>query len=510
MQSKFAGRSRATWLVAAVSFALCIAPTFISYKPYEFSWDDSDYLSRAIAANRAFWSGDVHGLGAAMVSWHTPAMTFLGLPWGHFPPRDAPGDCFVTLAAVIGFLATLCLFLSFRIGMKPIFMIVASVCVGASLGPYQAGVHANHVHDLATRFLADNLFAWATLVSVLLIPYEARTPSSSIRSAVVRGILYAAIFSLGALTKVSFFYFIGLVGPVLLFMRFRYSGIRSAVAWLVAFGCGMAPTAVYFLRYGRSAFAEGKAASFGGLSEFYHVPLRQFLAEYILESPGMVFSSALLAAAIIYLAVKKRPGLLQPDFIALLIMIGYGVIVFASANKEIRFAFPVIVGLPFLVSILLSSKEDSVPAPLAGLLAGLVFLGLAATAAPTRNRPYQRSLTSAQAVLAQAARCNAKNVLLATDSPSLNVFLLNLTSELSSSETSIRTLAYQAMSGAPIQDDFAEMSQSDMVVFQDADRLRPKFTNQRVPEYQQYIQRVDPAPIRVGDDTNVYSTRCDR
>jgi hypothetical protein len=221
-----------------------------------------------------------------------------------------------------------------------------------------------------------------------------------------------------------------------------------------------------------------------------------------------VVSLALLAAAGIYLALKKRPSPLHPGFIAVLIMIGYGVIVFASANKEIRFAFPVIVGLPFLVSILLSNKEDSAPAPMAGLVAGLVLLGLAAAALPTRSRPYQQSLASAQAVLAQAAQCNANNVLLATDSPSLNIFLMNLTSELSSSQTSIRTLAYQAMSGAPIQDDFAEISNSDMVVFQDAARLRPKFTNQRVPEYQQYIQRVDPVPIRVGDDTNVYATRC--
>jgi len=506
MESKTVGK--ATWLVAAASFALCVAPTFISYKPYEFSWDDSDYLLRAIAVNRAFWSADVHGLGAAMVSWHTPAMTFMGLPWGHLASSDAPGDCFVTLATVIALLAALCFYLLLRIGVKPVFLVVAGVCVGASLGPYQAGAHANHVHDLATRFLSDNLFAWVTLAAVLLIPYEARTPCPSIRSAVVRGILCAAIFSLGALTKVSFFYFMGLIVPLLLFIRFHYSGIRSAMAWLIAFVCGIASTAVYFLRYGHSAFAEGRAASFGGLADFYHVPLRQFLADNILESPGLVVSLALLAAAGIYLALKKRPSPLHPDFIAVLIMIGYGVIVFASANKEIRFAFPVIVGLPFLISILLSNKEDSAPAPMAGLVAGLVLLGLAAAALPTRSRPYQQSLASAQAVLAQAAQCNANNVLLATDSPSLNIFLMNLTSELSSSQTSIRTLAYQAMSGAPIQDDFAEISNSDMVVFQDAARLRPKFTNQRVPEYQQYIQRVDPVPIRVGDDTNVYATRC--
>jgi hypothetical protein len=85
---------------------------------------------------------------------------------------------------------------------------------------------------------------------------------------------------------------------------------------------------------------------------------------------------------------------------------------------------------------------------------------------------------------------------------------MNLTSELSSSGASIRTLAYQAMSGAPIQDDFSTINNSDMVVFQDAPRLRPKFTNQRVPEYQQYVQRAGSVATRVGDDTNVYSARC--
>lgn len=506
MESKTVGK--AAWFVAAASFALCVAPIFISYKPYEFSWDDSDYLLRAITVNRAFWSGDVHGLGAAMVSWHTPAMTFLGLPWGPLASRNAAGDCFVTLAAVTALLAAVSLYLLLRIGVKPLFLVIASVCVGASLGPYQAGVHANHMHDLATRFLSDNLFAWATLAAVLLIPFEARTPCPSIRGAVLRGILCASIFSLGALTKVSFFYFVGLIVPLLLFIRFYYDGIRSTLAWLVAFVCATAPVAIYFLRYGRAAFAEGKAASFGGLADFYRVPLHRFLADTILESPGLMLSLVLLAAASVYLVVEKRPSLLQADFIASLITIGYGIIVLASSNREIRFAFPVIVGLPFLVALLLSYKEDSISSPLAGLIAGLVFLGLAAAVVPMRNRPYQQSLASAQAVLTQAARCNAKDILLATDSPSLNVFLLNLASELSSSEASIRTLAYHAMSGVPIQDDFAAMSKSDMVVFQDAPRLRPKFTNQRVPEYERYIQQLGSVPARVAEDTIVYPARC--
>ncbi len=500
--------SKATWLVTAAFFAFCVAPTFISYTPYEFSWDDSDYLMRAMAVNRAFWAGDVHGLGAAMVSYHTPVMTFFGLPWVHLATREAAGDCFFTLAAVTALLAAVCLYLLLRIGVKPILLVAAGICVGASLGPYQAGPHATHMHELATRFLSDTLFAWTALAAILLIPYEARTPCPSLAKAALRGLFCASIFSLGALTKVSFFYFIALIFPVVAYIRFRTDGIKCVLVWLVTFFFGFAPTAFYFLRYGRIALSQGQSASFGGLADFYHVPLRQFLAGTFLESPGSLLSLALLGVAGIYVLLKKRPRLMDSAVIALLIMIGYLVIVLASPSKQIRYLFPVMVALPFLTVILLSDQDDSVPAPWAWLLPGFVFLGLLAASMPTRNRPYQQSLADAQAILDQAGRCHAKSVLLATDSPTLNVFLLNLTAQLSSSQTSVGTLAYQAMHGAPIQDDFATIDKSDIVVFQDAPRLRPKFTNQRGPQYQQHIQQQGLAPTRLGDDLNVYAARC--
>jgi len=53
------------WLPLAAIFAVCVAPTFISYRPYVFRWDDSGYLQRSIALSRAFWSLDVHGMDAA-------------------------------------------------------------------------------------------------------------------------------------------------------------------------------------------------------------------------------------------------------------------------------------------------------------------------------------------------------------------------------------------------------------------------------------------------------------
>jgi hypothetical protein len=499
---------KATWIVAAAGFALSVAPTFISYKPYEFTWDDADYLVRAIAVSRAFWSGDLHVMGTSMVSWHTPAMTLLGLPWGPLRSGDAAGDCFLTLAALTAILAALCLYMLLRIGVRPVFLLMGSLCVGASLGPYQAGAHANHMHQLATRFLADNLFAWETLAAVLLIPYEARTLSTSIRSAVVRGVSCAALFSLGAFTKASFFYFIGLVFPLLLFLRLRSVGRRNTLFWIIAFTCCAAPTAIYFLRYGGSALAQGQAASFGGLADYYHVPLSRFLADTILESPGLVFSLLLLASAGIYIMIKTRPARFNPDLLALLIMLGYLFIVLAAPSKQVRYLFPAIVALPFLISVLISDREGAVPDSYARLVAGLVCVSLIGAAVPVRQRPYRQSLARAQAVLTEADRCHAKSILLATDGPTLNVFLLNLASELSSSTVSIRTLAYQGMSGVPIQDDFAAISNSDMVVFQDRPLLRPQFTNQRVPEYEQYIQRVGPELVRVAADTSVYSARC--
>jgi hypothetical protein len=513
------GKSK--WLVVAALFAFCVAPTFISYQPYLFEWDDSDYLLRSIAVSRAFWSGNVHGLGA-MVSIKPPAMTLLGLPWGPLASWDAAGKCFITLGAVISLLAALCLYLLLRIGVKPFFLVVASVCVVASIGPYPNGtvfqtrgattwlVNATAAHAAATAFLADSLLAWTSLAAVLLIPYEARTPCPSIRGAVVRGILWGSILSLGAMTKVNFFYFIVLIVPTLFLIRLRHAGLRSALAALTAFACWSAPCAIYLVRWGRLAFDNAKASSFGRVADFYYIPLLQFLGNTIRESPGLVLSFVLTATALIYLVIKRRTILWGPDFLALLIMIGFGVITLGSTNREIRFAFPAIVALPFLTGILMSGKGHSAPAPSAALAAGLVFCALLAASVPTRHRANMQSLSRCDAVLAQAARCNAKRIVLATDSPTLNGVLMNLAMEVSASGASVRvdTMAFRAVSGVPIEEDFRAMGEYDQVVFQDRDALSPPFTNQRASEYERYIRQGGSVPIRVGDDVSVYSICC--
>jgi hypothetical protein len=235
----------------------------------------------------------------------------------------------------------------------------------------------------------------------------------------------------------------------------------------------------------------------------------QFLDHVIRGAPGLMFSFLVTVGTIIYLVIKRRL-LLGPDLFALLITIGFGIIVLASANREIRFAFPAIVALPFLTAILLSGRGHSAQGRPAALAAGLAFFGLLAASVSTGHRADKQSLMRADAILAQAARCNAKHIVLATDSPTLNRALTNLAREVSPSVAPLKvdTLAYQAMDGVPIEQDFHLIGEADQVVFQDKEKLYPPFTNQRVSEYERHIRQGGYLPVRIMDDLTVYPMRC--
>jgi hypothetical protein len=310
------------------------------------------------------------------------------------------------------------------------------------------------------------------------------------------------------MTKLNFFYFVVLILPTLFLISLHHGGLRRAMAALTAFACVSLPSAIYLVRWGGPAFHNLRASSFGGTANFYYIPLLEFLGNTIRESPGLVLSFVLTAAPLIYLVIKRRVMQSWPDFLAFMIILGFGMVVFAAPNRQIRYAFPAIVALPFLAGILLSGKGHSAPSRSAALAAGLVFCGLVAASVPTRHRADRQSLSRSDAVLAQAARCNAHHIVLATDSPTLNGNLMALAIEFSASGASVRTLAYHAMSGIPIEEDFRTMSESDQVVFQDGDALSPAFSNQRVLEYERYIRQGGSVPIRVGDDVSVYSMRC--
>jgi hypothetical protein len=505
--------------VVATLFALCVAPTFISYKPYIFTWDDAEYLNESIEASRAFWSGDIHGLRSAIVSVHPPAMTLLGLPWGPLTSWHSAGKCFITLAALISLLVASCLYLLLRIGVKPHFLVIAAACVGVSLGPFLSEGSGHLVtvlfetHAAATGFLADSLFAWVALAAVLLVPYQSRHPFLKSRDAVIRGFAWGLIFSIGISTKLSFLYFDMLIVPLLLFISFRQNGLRNTITALVAFSVCMTPITLYLFRWGQPAFELARSASFGTYAHlYYNTPLIRFLGNTFQKAPGLMLTLVFMAGALVSLVFYRHPARLWPDILALFVMIGFAIIVLASPNREARFVFPVIVALPFMFAILISGRGDPVPHLSAVGAAVLVFCSLVAAALPMRDRPNSESLARSNAVLAQAARCNVKRIILATDSPTLNWNIIRLAMTISGLDHSINigSLPYDSRGNelSP-EEGFSTVLKFDQVAFQHTEllNLMPLF-NQRVNEYENYIRQAGYTMNNVYDDVDVYSIRC--
>jgi len=501
---------RTKWhvLLSAVVFSLCIVPTIVSYSSYSFSWDDSDYLTRSIAVNKAFWSGDRPGLRKELHNnFRPPAMTLLGLPWGRFAPEDAAGKCFVTLAVCTSFFAACCLFLLLRIGLEPLYLITASVCAFASLGPYPAGAHAHYV---ATGFMADSLFAWNAFAATLLIPYEAIPSASSTFDDLARGVLWGTILSAMALTRVNGFYFIGTIALLVFVIRMRRNGHRSAFVALASLGACSIPAIFYWLRYGLPSLRNGWAASFGHDAPFYYLPLSRFLEITLRQSPGMLLGGLFALVGIVVFAARRRNVPEYANILAFLVMAGYSAITLASHNREIRFLFPAIIGMPFLIGLLVSGKTFALPKRSALIASTLAVCILLAACGPLLHRPYRQSLHKGEEILAEARASNAKRVLLATASSSLNVELVGLAIAVSPSQPSVTldSLALRAAAGGPIEDDFRTIRDSDLVVFQDKSALDAEPPNDRIPEYEDFARgSAGTFQLKVVDDMHVYELR---
>ena len=238
----------------------------------------------------------------------------------------------------------------------------------------------------------------------------------------------------------------------------------------------------------------------------------RFIGITVRESPGLAFSFLLTSAALVYLLIKKRGALLSPDGLALIIMIAFGIIALASNARLIRYSFPAIMAVPFLVGILMSGNGCSVPGRSAGIAAGLVFFGLLAASLPTLHRAErQASLGRTDAAFAYAIKCNEKDLVLATDSNTLNINLLGLSRAVTRSATgiAINSVAYSAMNGQALEKDLQLLQGADVVIFQDDDALGASFTNSRVQEYRRYIgQHSEFVPTRIWGDVLAYSKHC--
>jgi hypothetical protein len=499
---------RPNWkLIASIAVcAICLTPTLVSYAPYSFRWDDADYLARSVGVSNAFWVGNWHEMRDAMVSMRPPFMTLLGLPWGMLQTWEASGKCFITLSAITASLIGCCLYLLLRMGLKPLYLAIISVCLMTALGPYPENSIA---HICTTAFLADYVFAWDAFAVLLLVPFEIGIPAISPKEGLLRGVFWAVIFSVGAMTKVSFLYFVGLTIPILLFVRLRRYG-WSGLWPLVSFTISLAPVCFYWLRYGLESVKYGWSSAFGHIAPLYNIPFWQFLGSTVRRSPGLLLPLGFATAGFVYVIVRRRDLVWDSTVLVLLLVIGYCAVALSSTNREFRFLIVGIIAPPFLAGVLLSRKTQGLSRGSAAIAALLTFCCLVAASLPMAHRGNRQCIARSQAVLAEAVERESKNVMLATNSPSLNEPLMRLAVMLSPFRHSVKadTLATHAAAGVPLEDDFRNIRESDLVVFQDQEALDPPFTNLRATEYEQYARQQFGSPVKEVGDVRIYCRIC--
>jgi hypothetical protein len=225
--------------------------------------------------------------------------------------------------------------------------------------------------------------------------------------------------------------------------------------------------------------------------------------------PAVVLPGMIALAGIGYLLRKRPEVILSTAILPLLIVVGYCALALSSSNREVRFVFAGVIALPYLIGLLVESNVQEVPRNSAALAAALAFFGIVIAALPMLHRPDRQSIHKSEEVLDEAAAFNAKRILLATDSATLNDNLLRLANVFSSpgSPFEMDSLAWRALAGTPVQDDLKIIQESDLIVFQDKADIDKGQTDARVPQYEQFLRdHVSNTPVAVVDGMRLYIT----
>lgn len=135
------------------------------------------------------------------------------------------------------------------------------------------------------------------------------------------------------------------------------------------------------------------------------------------------------------------------------------------------------------------------------------FGGLAVAGVPMLHRPDKQSIRKSEEVLTQAIDTKATRVLLATNSPTLNRFLMKIAFDVSSPQPPVEldSLTWRAATGEPIENELSVIRESDLIVFQNNEALDPPFSNERKSEYEKFTQQLaGNTPTKVLDGLSFY------
>ncbi|MGA2793991.1 MAG: hypothetical protein ABSE69_10725, partial [Roseiarcus sp.] len=190
------------------------------------AWDELFFLHRAACVSRAVFDASFDGVDLCFGQMSkSPLMALLLLPAG--PINGIVGA--LSIAPVCLALATLSLLVVLgwqlsRIGV-PLIAVVLSV-VAAALSPALFEGHA--------PFLVDDLLSIVVLATLLLLPLEWKAPPKTQGEAALRGALWGTIATLGVLSKLTYFLFLGAIAVPVVLVAYRRTGWRILFTEIIA------------------------------------------------------------------------------------------------------------------------------------------------------------------------------------------------------------------------------------------------------------------------------------
>ncbi len=247
--------------IPAVAFLFLISRSVVGYSEYLVTWDDAYLFHRALCFHNAVYTFDLKAMFScyAILS-KSPIMTVVTLPWGAAASGEgAISLCLVSLALLTWIVALLSYRAALSSGASPWMMAAAALSVWWN--PFLA--------SYGGTFLSDMLLAWTVLLTLLLIPLELATDPQGLVRDVMRGVLWGFVFNVGALTKVTYGYFLVPVVAVVISIRLRRCGMRSLLATVAATLICLTPSILIWSLFGRNFLQHAVDASFGGMTAFY-------------------------------------------------------------------------------------------------------------------------------------------------------------------------------------------------------------------------------------------------
>jgi len=410
-------------------------------------------------------------------------MEFITLPWGRTGGSyGGIGLAFVGLALVIWLMVMATYLVCMRGGVPRITLLLAAISI--CLIPF--------LKLTAGDMMTDTLLGWTVALALMLIPLEYNCPQTEFWPGIQRGLLWGSVILVGVLSKVTFGFFVIVIGLSLLVIRWRRSGLKSLFGSVAGCLVAATPAILVWLVYGRN-FVRFAILAAVDLAQFYNVPgmtsagyLRSFFSGL---TWGLIPLLLLLVLFVRGLLIEKQGRLVR--LFPITIILGYLITASLSQNRDPRFTVPAMICLPLCLAWTSSRTEGKSFRP-SVILSGLLAVTLLSI--PMVARPDIAPIERTSELLSTLSAGRPTVVVLATDGVLFNVETVELARQLGGEylqPVRVETLVYLESSGRTLEDAFDRIDRADYVLFlKPGNSFGPDWTMTRAREYRGHCEKI--------------------